>query len=246
MDAVILAAGRGTRLNEGRPKCLVEIGGRPLIHHQLDALRSAGIERVIVVVGYQAADVCHALPDGTRVVVNERYSETNSLYSFMLAQPDVGDDLLVLNADVLFHPVIPRVLARWNGSVLAYDSSSGGEAEHMKVEVRGGALASMSKELPANRTAGENVGMLRLAGDVAAATFEAGEAILAAGHERDWLASAVDIAAVGRRLHCLDVRGLPWTEIDFPEDLEHARTKVQPAIEASEVKETPLRLVHAA
>jgi L-glutamine-phosphate cytidylyltransferase len=246
MDAVILAAGRGSRLNEGRPKCLVEIGGRPLIHHQLDALRSAGIERVTVVVGYQGGDVCHALPDGTRVVFNDRYAETNSLYSFMLARPDVGDDVLVLNADVLFHPVIPRVLVGWNGSVLAYDSSSGDDAEHMKVEIRGGALTAMSKELPADRTAGENVGMIRLSGDLAAATFDAGAAILAAGHERDWLASAVDIAAVGHRLHCLDVRGLPWTEIDFPEDLEHARSKVLPAIAASEVKETPLRLVHAA
>ena len=49
MDALILAAGRGTRLREGRAKCLVDLGGRPLVHHQLDALRSAGVGRFIVV-----------------------------------------------------------------------------------------------------------------------------------------------------------------------------------------------------
>ena len=224
---------------------IAQSGPESLIHHQIDALRSAGVESIIVVAGYQAADVCHALPDGTRVVLNERYAETNSLYSFMLTRPDVGDEVLVLNADVLFHPVIPRILVRWNGSVLAYDSGSGADEEHMKVEIRSGALTSMSKQLPAERTAGENVGMIRLSGEAVTATFEAGETILAAGHERDWLASAIDIAAVGHRLQCLDVRGLPWTEIDFPEDLAHARSRILPAINAT-ATEKPLRLIRAA
>ena len=53
MDALILAAGQGSRLKRGCPKCLIEIGGRPLIHRQLDALYGAGVDRVIVVAGYQ-------------------------------------------------------------------------------------------------------------------------------------------------------------------------------------------------
>ena len=42
MQGLILAAGRGTRLRRGRPKCLSEVGGRPLIDHQLEALAEAG------------------------------------------------------------------------------------------------------------------------------------------------------------------------------------------------------------
>ncbi len=58
--AAILAAGVGSRLDpltRDRPKCLVKVGGRPILQHQLDALRAAGIERVIIVVGYQEAAV---------------------------------------------------------------------------------------------------------------------------------------------------------------------------------------------
>ena len=58
--AAILAAGVGSRLDpltRDRPKCLVRVGGRAILRHQLDALRAAGIERVIIVVGYQEAVV---------------------------------------------------------------------------------------------------------------------------------------------------------------------------------------------
>ena len=82
MDALILAAGSGRRLRLNRPKCLVELGGRPLIDHQLQALAWAGVDRVVVVAGYMADDVMAALPPGLPVVVNEDYAETNSLYSF--------------------------------------------------------------------------------------------------------------------------------------------------------------------
>src|SRR5690349_15752759 len=106
MDALILAAGSGRRLRHDRPKCLVELGDRYLIDHQLHALAWAGVDRVVVVAGYRSDDVRDALPPGTNVVVNPEYAETNSLYSFWLAREEVGEEVLILNSDVLFHPVI--------------------------------------------------------------------------------------------------------------------------------------------
>ena len=52
--AVILAAGKGTRMNSDRPKVLCEVVGRPMIHFVLDALSAAGVDDHVVVVGYQA------------------------------------------------------------------------------------------------------------------------------------------------------------------------------------------------
>src|SRR3954447_25017133 len=168
MEALILAAGQGSRLKEGRPKCLVEVGGRPLIDHQLAALRWAGVERVTVVVGHQALRVCQALPEDTDVVHNPVYAATNSLYSFWLARERIEDDVMVLNCDVLFHPAIARGVARWPGSAIAYDRFSGQDAEHMKVAIDNGALEEMSKELTPSRTRGENLGIIRLSAEAAA------------------------------------------------------------------------------
>ena len=50
--AIVLAAGKGTRMNSGRPKVLCEALGRPLIDYVLDALQAALIGRVVIVVGY--------------------------------------------------------------------------------------------------------------------------------------------------------------------------------------------------
>ncbi|MCA9271168.1 MAG: NTP transferase domain-containing protein, partial [Planctomycetales bacterium] len=55
--AVILAAGKGTRMKSEKPKVLVEALGRPMIHWVLDAVFDAGVARAIVVVGYRAESV---------------------------------------------------------------------------------------------------------------------------------------------------------------------------------------------
>jgi len=244
MDALILAAGSGRRLRLDRPKCLVELDGLPLVDHQLRALEWAGVERVVVVAGYHADDVREALPADTTVVLNEDYADTNSLYSFWLARQEIGEEVLVLNGDVLFHPVIARALVRRHRSALAYDSRSGHGEEEMKLIIRGGGLAAMSKTLAPDRSCGENVGMIRLSGAATESAFETAGRLVAAGRSHDWLASAINRVAREHRLDCMDIAGLPWTEIDFPEDLAHARANVLPAIAPAPA--TSRRLVSAA
>ncbi|MBN2293394.1 MAG: NTP transferase domain-containing protein [Pirellulales bacterium] len=61
--AVVMAAGKGTRMESDLPKVLVEVCGRPMIDYVLDAIEEAGVERTIVVVGYKAEDVRGALAD---------------------------------------------------------------------------------------------------------------------------------------------------------------------------------------
>lgn len=231
-DAVILAAGSGTRLGERHPKCLVMIGGRRLIDHQLDALAAVGVPRPVVVVGYERDRVCEALAGRARIVVNERYAHTNSLYSFLLAREHVAGATFVLNADVLFDPRVVELLARRRASAVACDSSSGGDAEHMKVEMRRGRLLAMSKSLDTSRCGGENLGVLRLDAATAARAFGAAETLFARGADQAWLAEAINAVACRGTVECVDVAGTPWIEIDYPEDLERARRTVWPAIAA--------------
>src|SRR3954471_19055858 len=239
MDALILAAGSGRRLNHGRPKCLADLGGRPLIDHQLQALTWAGVKRVVVAPRHQADAVREALPAGTPVVVNPDYAQTDSLYSFWLAREQVEEEVLVLNGDVLFHPVIARALVRRPRSALAYDSRSGRGEEEMKVIVRGGGLSAMSKKLAPERSCGENVGMVRLSGAATEAAFDAAGLLIAAGRSQDWVTAAFSRIARTHRIDCMDVAGLPWAEIDVPEDLDRARAQVLPAIAPAPVPDAP-------
>ena len=99
----------------------------------------------------------------------------------------------------------------------------------MKVQVANGHLVKMSKALrrrPVSR--GENLGMLHLCAAGVALPPRAG-AIVNAGGEQVWLATAINVA-VDHRIRCLDVAGWPWVEIDFPEDLWRARAEVLPSV----------------
>jgi L-glutamine-phosphate cytidylyltransferase len=247
MQALILAAGRGRRLADprDRPKCLREVGDVPLLHHQLTALEAVDVLDVLVVVGYQQARVRDSVGSWARFVSNDRYSETNSMYSFLLGERVLDDDLLVMNSDIFCNPRMFELLVEAEGDALLYDSSSGEEDEQMKVHVRNGALVEMSKTLSPHRVSGENVGILRLTRETAESTAAAAAALVAAGHERGWLAEAVNFAAADHRISCIDIAGWPWVEIDFPEDLARARNEVYPRVAAA-LEGVPEGLVHAA
>ncbi len=66
LRAIVLAAGRGTRMKSDRPKVLFAVAGRPLLAWVLDAVAGAGPDEVVVVVGHGAAEVQAALPPGVR------------------------------------------------------------------------------------------------------------------------------------------------------------------------------------
>lgn len=232
MQALILAAGTGSRLDLGLPKCLVEVGGRPLLHHQLDAIEQVGADGVTLVLGYEHQQVEDAAEDRAEVVLNERYADTNSLYSFWLARRAVEGDLLVLNSDVLFAPELLRDLLAVGGSAIAIDSSSGDEDEHMKVRERQGRLVRMGKDLPPMYSHGESLGVAHLSPLAAQAAFTSAGSLVGRGQEKDWAAAAFNEVARRQWVSCLDVAGQPWVEIDFPEDLDFARNHTWPAIAA--------------
>jgi choline kinase len=234
MQALILAAGGGSRLGiqgDGGPKCLLEIGGRPLIEHQLEALADAGIGPVGMVVGYRADEIREAVRIRAEYIENRRWDATNSLYSFWLAREWVRGPVLVLNSDIIFDPrVLERVMAV-EGDAFAYDSTSGQGAEHMKVRLSDkGRLLAMSKEFAPEHASGENVGLLKFTGETAARLLEHAGRLVEAGQGGCWLGSAICELARERRIQGVDIAGLPWGEIDFAYDLDKVRREVYPAI----------------
>jgi choline kinase len=233
MQAVILAAGLGLRMNgslNGHPKCLVDVGGRTLLEHQLDVLRGLGVREICVVVGHRAAEVRALVGADCHCLENPRYRETNSLYSLWLAREWVRGSFLVVNADVLASPEIYRRVAVAPGSALAYDSRSGHEDEHMKVRLDGSRLARVAKDLGREACDGENVGILHFDEDAARELFVQAGALIAGGWTNAWAPAAVDRIAERFRIQAVDVADLPWIEIDYPADLEVARREVWPAI----------------
>src|SRR5215471_8252668 len=155
MRGVILAAGKGSRLNGtagDKPKCLVEAGGVTLLERQIRALDRAGLDDIVVVVGCQADRVREACGDRVTFVENSRFAETNSLYSLWTARALLLDGFVVLNCDVLFHPaLLSALLATHHEAALLMAYREPGQPpfgdEEMKVKVRAGRVVDISKTM---------------------------------------------------------------------------------------------------
>lgn len=112
MRLIVLAAGQGTRLRpltDDRPKCLVELGGRPLLAWTIAAARAVGIEEVIVVGGYRVDRLANC---GAQVLVNPDFSTTNMVRTLFCARSYFGDGFIMSYGDIAYSPnVLRQVLA---------------------------------------------------------------------------------------------------------------------------------------
>jgi choline kinase len=123
MRAVILAAGRGSRMGHlggDRPKCLVELEGRPLIERQIAALRRGGVDEIGVVRGYRAEAIDYP---GLSYFANERWAETNMVMSLATAARWLrAGPVMVSYGDIFYRGELVRGLAGAPGDlVIGYD-----------------------------------------------------------------------------------------------------------------------------
>jgi L-glutamine-phosphate cytidylyltransferase len=239
MKAVILAAGVGKRLwpiTQHRPKCLIEIGGQTPLSRYFAALASVGIQRADIVVGYKQ-EMIRAVAEsnawGVRVqfLVNEQFHR-GSISSLWEARTALDDDVLIMDADVLFHQEILRRLVRSAyPNALLMDDSVKQSGEECMVVAEGGRVIALTKAMPPRYDlAGEGVGFLKVrhadTAHVVASlrTFVDREAWQM--EYEDALTGFFRDVKVGYEV----IGGLPWTEIDFPEDVDKAERDILPKL----------------
>jgi L-glutamine-phosphate cytidylyltransferase len=236
MKAILLSAGRGTRLmplTASLPKCLVEVGGRSVLSWQLSALAEAGFDEAVVVSGFGALhverEVRRTRHPGLRVrtLFNPQWETTDNLVSCLAARREMQQDFLLLNGDTLVEPGIlrrlvasPRVLVS-----VAVVRKRAYDADDMKVRSGHGWLDHIGKGLPVQAVDGEAIGVSLYRGDGPRVFVEALEEARESGDSR-WYLSAVELLAQRGLARTVLMNGLGYAEIDYPEDLARAESLV--------------------
>ncbi|WP_414931750.1 aminotransferase class I/II-fold pyridoxal phosphate-dependent enzyme [Vibrio europaeus] len=147
MQVLIPAAGMGSRLGRytsEKTKCMVEVNGKTLVERALDTLANYNIDRFIFVVGYQKDKLVELLGDSykgipIKYIHNDKYYETNNIYSIYLAKDILAeDDTILIESDLIFEEeIIKKVITnpypnlavvdryrRWmDGTVVTIDES---------------------------------------------------------------------------------------------------------------------------
>lgn len=241
LRAVILAAGRGSRmghLGNERPKCLVELEGRPLIARQMAALRGGGVDEIGVVRGYRAESIDFP---GLTYFTNQRWAETNMVMSLAAASSWLrSGPVIVSYADIFYRHELVSGLAGAQGQlVISYDrdwrrlwnrrfAEPLADAETFRIDSAGQLLEIGGKTSRIEEIEGQYMGLFKFTPPA----WTAVERLLSTldGATRDRL----DVTGLLRRLIAGNVLPIgtygthgQWGEIDNPDDIELYREMIQ-------------------
>ncbi|MBI2992742.1 MAG: phosphocholine cytidylyltransferase family protein [Gammaproteobacteria bacterium] len=245
MKVVILAAGVGERLADaagGKPKCLLEFGGCTLLERHLRVLDRLDPADITIVTGFRQELIQAAVANiGLRMPVNTIINpdfRLGSIVSLWCARPvlESGDDVVVMDADVLYDPsVLQRLFETQYANCFLLDRDFEPGEEPVKVCLRGGRIVEFRKQLAPDLeydAQGESVGFFRFDRGTARALAARATHYVDGGRSDAPYEEAIRdlVLREPEAFGCEDVTGLPWIEIDFPQDIECARAGILPRI----------------
>ena len=240
MKAIILAAGRGSRmggLTQNAPKCMTVLAGKPLIEWQLDALRKSGISAIGVVRGYMAEKI--AFP-GLATFENPRWAETNMVMSLVRADEWLSkEDCIVSYSDIVYPGETVAKLAAARGDLaITYDANwlklwrerfadPLADAETFRTDAQGVLTEIGSRAKSLDEIKGQYMGLLkfspagwnRVTGLLATLGAETRDKL-------DMTSLLKRLLAEGMRIDTVPVTA-PWFEVDNENDLRLYQGKVK-------------------
>lgn len=241
MRAGILAAGIGQRLKNQDlpPKVLLQFDGETLLARHIAILRHCGVKQIDVIVGYRAEEIEQEL---TRIGANDiavtHYNpdfKQGAIVSLSLLRPafTAGDAVLFMDGDVLYdHRMIERLLASPQGNCFLMDRDTEEGDDPVRLCMNSGSLVDFHKRPQReHHWWGEWVGFCRFTPDVAAKVIEAAGRYIDDGQVEAIYEEAIRDVVISEPLGTFgveDITGIPWVEIDFPEDLTKARQEIYP------------------
>ena len=258
--AILIAAGRGKRLGSHTdevPKCMVQVGARPILGWVWHALRAAGITELVVIRGYRG-DVLESfvreLVPAAQFVDNVAWQSNNVLLSLACARAYLDRPCLISYSDIVFTPAIAQAAAASPAEIALvidreFRAIYEGRTEHPLDEgevadlMPDGSVARVGKRaLPPAEAIGEFIGLTKLGERGVATVARALDALARRFDGRDQ--EPFQRAATFRNAYLTDLwqdlidRGLRldpvlvaggWREIDTGQDLDRARQLVESA-----------------
>lgn len=242
MKAVVLAAGVARRLaplTDHTHKCLLPLRGRHLLDRMLASLAAHDVDETVLVVGH-CQDQVRAAAGPRRGAMRITYVENpdyqkGSILSLWRARDTLlRDTTLVMDADVLFPDAfLSRLIAAASASALLLDRGFTDTGEEVKLYGVGDRVIALGKKFVPERweVVGEGIGFFKCSAAHAPEYIRLlGESIEESGGVNEY-EDALHRLLARVPVGWVDVTGLPWTEVDFAEDLRRAEANVLPRIE---------------
>ncbi len=208
VTAIILAAGVARRLaplTDRTQKSLLPVGGRPILAWMMAALHAVGVPRVVIVVGH-CADQVTALSASAPPGMVVQFID-NPAYRLGLVGSAAPNALLV-------------------------DGGFADTGEEVKVYTKSDRVIALGKKVvpEAWDRVGEGIGFFKCGAGAGPELVRLLEQVIEESHQLCEYEDALHLLVSRQHVQPVDVTGLPWTEVDFVEDLRRAQAEVFPAI----------------
>lgn len=232
MKAIILAAGVGRRLSpitDTTPKCLIQVGGKTILERYFENFKRLGIDSAVIVVGHLKEKIMAAAGDEwhgvkVRYLNNERYEEGN-IFTVHLASQAFDDDIIMMDADVIFHPgLLERQIKSPNANCYLMDEGFvEHDGEECKVAALNGRVVANNRRITKKYDrVGEGLGFLKLSLGTALELKKIVAEFIERGETTKEYEDALEILLERELVGFEPVGDLPWTEIDFADDIPKA------------------------
>ena len=234
MQAIIMAAGKGSRLGEltkGKPKSFAEIKGKKLIEYNITLLKKYHIDEIIIVTGYQceAFEKLATGEENIRLIYNPFYEMVNVLGSFYMGMEALQDDFIYLHADTLCEPAIFEKLVEMDGDIILPVEYKQCDDEAMKVRSENGKVIQITKQMSADEAEGEFIGVAAFRKKVIPALKEKTKQLMKEKAFSDYFESAIQRLIDDNEsidINIVPTEGDFWSDKDYPEDYEKAEAEI--------------------
>jgi choline kinase len=244
MKAIILAAGIGNRLgdlSENKPKSLLEFEGKSLLKRHIEILQANQINDIVIVTGYESDMLMNHLKESNasiNYIYNDRYTEGSAI-SLGCAQDILFSEaeFIVMDADVLYDQEMINRLVNTNINnclLLDRDFIPGDEPVKICVD-KNGSINEFRKQIADDLDydiQGESIGFFKFNKLIGASLLGRIDDYLAKGENDTPYEEAIRdlLITYPEQFGYEDVTGVPWIEIDFPEDIERAQNEILPKL----------------
>jgi choline kinase len=237
MKLIILAGGEGQRLRpmtENKPKCMVEVYGKTMIDHILDAVATADFSAISVVSGYKS-DILQQHLKGRDITFffNDRFSTTNMVETLFCASPFAdGDDVIISYSDIIYNPSIIQKLCSAGGDLQIVVDTQWQKLWQMRMEdplkdaetmkIENGKIVELGKKPEKMEDIqGQYIGLIRMSGE----TFKKAETLYKSALEQSPTAAKMYMTDLLQNLIDTGSPATPvfigggWLEVDTVDDL---------------------------
>ncbi len=233
MKAIILAAGVGSRLRpmtNVKPKTLVEVNGKAMLGYIIDALVGNNINSIAICLGYKSSliiNYCRTeYPNiSFDFIENKNYETTNNMYSLYLARHLLTEDIILMNADLVFDPKVINKLLESKGTSIAVDKGVYLE-ESMKITIdQNNVITGISKKINKQDCYGSSIDVYRIAKqDIHLVHNEMKKIIEKDNDKNQWTEVMLNNLFESKKLiaYPINIHGNNWYEIDNYDDLARA------------------------